>query len=45
MEIYLQQRQNKYGFWAFVLDLVLIFLTGGIWFVWMVFRHLRSNPN
>lgn len=43
MEIHLQQNQRQYGFWAFMLDLVLVFLTGGIWFIWMLFRFLRSK--
>jgi cytochrome b subunit of formate dehydrogenase len=35
--------KSKYGFWAFVLDLFLIVITGGIWLIWMIFRALRSN--
>lgn len=33
---------KKYGFWRFILDLFLIFLTGGLWLIWMVFKFIRS---
>ena len=35
--------RKKYGFWNFVLDIFLVLITGGIWLIWMIFRHLRSR--
>jgi hypothetical protein len=26
-----------------LLDLILVFLTGGLWLLWMVVRYLRAN--
>lgn len=36
-------RTKRYGITHFVFDLVMIVLTGGLWFLWMLFRFLRSN--
>lgn len=35
--------KKKYGFFNFLLDLILIGLTGGLWLVWIVLRFLRRN--
>lgn len=34
---------DGYGFWRFVLDFILICLTGGLWFLWIVLKYLRKN--
>jgi hypothetical protein len=33
---------RKYGLGRFVLDLLLGFLTGGLWWVFLVFKAIRS---
>lgn len=35
--------KKKYGILNFLIDLVLTGLTGGLWFIWIVFRFLRRN--
>jgi len=35
--------KKKYGFLNFLIDLALTVITGGLWFVWIVFRFLRRN--
>lgn len=34
---------NKTGIFRILLDMVLIFLTGGLWLIWIIVRYLRSN--
>jgi len=34
---------KKYGFWNFILDLILVGLTGGIWLIWIFIREMRRN--
>ena len=34
---------KKYDVWNFIFDLILISITGGWWFVWMLFRFLNKN--
>lgn len=36
-------RRKRYGIRHFILDLFMVFITGGFWLIWMVFRFLRSN--
>lgn len=43
MAKYVLVAQKSYGFWKFMWDLTLTFLTGGIWFIWIVYRHLRKS--
>jgi hypothetical protein len=35
--------RRKYGPGRFLVDLVLGFVTGGIWWMWIAFRFLREN--
>lgn len=35
--------KRRYGFWRFMLDLVLTCLTGGLWLLWLVIRFLRTH--
>jgi hypothetical protein len=35
-------RRKKYGPGRFLVDLTLGFLTGGLWWIWMLFRALRT---
>lgn len=35
--------KKKYTFGHFLVDLFLVFLTGGLWFLWILFRAIRSK--
>ena len=32
---------KKYGFWSFVGDIAMVFLTGGLWLIWIFVREMR----
>jgi hypothetical protein len=34
---------RKYGFWNFVLDVVLTCITGGFWLIWIFVREMRHR--
>ena len=34
---------KKYGFFNFLIDLFLIFITCGVWLIWLIIKFLRSN--
>lgn len=34
---------KKRGFFGLLIDLILTFLTGGLWLVWLVIKYLRAN--
>lgn len=34
---------KKYGFWAFILDVLLFCLTGGLWLIWIFVREMRRS--
>lgn len=34
-------RRNKYGVFNFFLDIVLFFITGGLWLIWIFVREMR----
>lgn len=34
---------KKYTFCRFALDLLLIWVTGGLWLIWMIFSFLRNG--
>lgn len=36
-------RKKEYGFWKFVLDLILIFLTCGLWALYKIFKALSRD--
>lgn len=36
-------RRKKYGLGKLLLDFALVFLTGGLWLVWILIRFLRTN--
>lgn len=38
-------RKKSYGLFSLILDMALICLTGGLWFIWIIVRYLRSNTN
>jgi hypothetical protein len=35
-------RSGHYGLGMFILDLILILLTGGLWIVWIFIREIRG---
>ena len=39
----MSNNNKKYGFWRFMWDLFLFCITGGLWGLWLLFRHLRKN--
>jgi len=34
---------NNYGCMAFLFDLFMIFITGGLWLIWIFVREMRKN--
>ena len=32
---------EEYGFWRFIGDVILTIITGGLWFMYLVLRHIR----
>lgn len=34
---------RTYGFWNFVLDIVLVCITGGFWLIWIFVREMRRR--
>lgn len=34
---------KKRGFWGLVLDFILVLLTGGLWFIWILIRYFRRS--
>lgn len=36
-------RIRKYGFWNFVLDVVMTALTSGFWLIWVFVREMRHR--
>ena len=37
------ERRRSYGLGAFLLDLILTFLTGGLWLIWIFVREMRRR--
>lgn len=35
-------KQKHYGFGHLLLDFFLVWLTGGLWLIWLLIRFLRS---
>lgn len=35
--------ERRYGFWNFVLDVLLVSLTGGLWIIWILIREIRKS--
>jgi hypothetical protein len=33
----------KYGFWKFILDVILTVLSGGLWLIWIFVREMRKR--
>ena len=37
------RRQVRYGFLMFLIDLLLLCITGGFWAFWIAFKFLRTG--
>lgn len=37
------RRKKHYGFFHLLFDFILVFLTGGLWLIWILIRFLRAN--
>lgn len=36
-------RRRRYGVFAFLLDIILVFITGGLWLIWIFVREMRNR--
>ena len=36
-------RRKRYNLFSFLFDLLLIFLTGGLWLIWIFVREMRNR--
>lgn len=34
---------RRYGFWAFIFDVFMTFITGGLWLIWIFVREMRGR--
>jgi hypothetical protein len=37
------RKRRKYSFGNFLVDLFMVFLTGGLWFIWIFCREMRND--
>jgi hypothetical protein len=44
MVIYVVE-QKRYGFWKFLGDCIMVFLTWGLWLIWIFVREMRKRPS
>ena len=35
--------RKPYGFFAFVFDVIMTIITGGLWLIWIFCREMRGN--
>lgn len=35
--------RKRYGFFSFVFDVILTFITGGFWLIWIFVREMRRR--
>jgi hypothetical protein len=36
-------QQKRYGFWSFIGDCIMLFLTWGLWLIWIFVREMRKR--
>lgn len=36
---------RHYGFWNFILDVVMTLITSGLWLIWIFVREMRLRNN
>lgn len=39
----MSRRTRRYGFFAFLIDLLMFCLTGGLWLIWIFVREMRRR--
>lgn len=44
MFVYVVQ-PKRYGFWKFIGDVLMVFLTYGLWLIWIFVREMRKSRN
>lgn len=44
MQVYVVQ-QKSYGFFKFLGDCIMVFLTWGLWLIWIFVREMRRRSN
>jgi hypothetical protein len=37
------RRRKKYGILAFLFDIIMLIITGGLWFIWIFCREMRRK--
>ena len=40
--LYVGERKS-YGFFSFVFDIGMVFITGGLWLIWIFVREMRKR--
>lgn len=35
------ERRRRYGFFNFLLDIIMVGITGGLWLIWIIVREAR----
>ncbi len=35
--------RKRYGFFAFLFDLFMVLITGGLWLIWIFVREMRNR--
>jgi hypothetical protein len=38
-------QQRRYGFWSFLGDVIMVFLTWGLWLIWIFVREMRRRSS
>lgn len=39
----MSRNRRRYGIFAFLFDIILILLTGGLWLIWIFVREMRGR--
>lgn len=43
--VIVMEPQKKYGFFKFLLDVFMVFLTYGLWLIWIFVREMRNRSS
>lgn len=35
--------RRRYGFFSFLFDCAMVFITGGLWLIWVIVREMRGH--
>lgn len=41
--MYVVVQQKSYGFFSFIGDVIMLFLTAGLWLIWIFVREMRRR--